>query len=190
MQYIKTVDFLNSYHYGSLLCFLTIGIMLSLNGLYSRAGGSLFTQKPKDSWFMATFVGIAIVAIGFVSFVPGIDMIFNMKIRGTDIIEYVNYNWYLCLPFASGLGLIIIAEIYRAIIGIFFNVDGSRKIKIDSKLDKEDDDNDEVVELTLLDDKKNKKKTTNKKTTSNSSKSKSASNARKTTTTKKVAKKN
>lgn len=190
MQYIKTVDFLNSYHYGSLLCFLTIGIMLSINGLYSRAGGSLFTQKPKDSWFMATFVGIAIVAIGFVSFVPGIDMIFNMKIRGTDIIEYVNYNWYLCLPFASGLGLIIIAEIYRAIIGIFFNVDGSRKIKIDSKLDKEDDDNDEVVELTLLDDKKNKKKTTNKKTTSNSSKSKSASNVRKTTTTKKVAKKN
>ena len=41
---------------------------------------------------MATFVGIAIIAIGFVSFVPGIDMIFNMKIRGTDIIEYVNYN--------------------------------------------------------------------------------------------------
>ena len=188
MQYIKTVDFLNSYHYGSLLSFLTIGIMLSINGLYSRAGGSLFVQKPKDSWFMATFVGISIAIIGFVSFVPGVSVVFNMNIYGTDIIEYANYNWYLCLPFASGLGLIIIAEIYRAILGIFFNVDGSRKIKIDSKLDKEEDD--EVVELTLLDDKKNKKKTTNKKTTSNSSKSKSASNVRKTTTTKKVAKKN
>jgi len=49
MQYIKTDDFLNAYHYGSLLSFLTIGIMLSINGLYSRAGGSLFVQKPKDS---------------------------------------------------------------------------------------------------------------------------------------------
>lgn len=189
MQYIKTTDFLNAYHYGSLLSFLTIGIMLSINGLYSRAGGSLFVQKPKDSWFMATFVGISIAIIGFVSFVPGVSAVFNMNIYGTDIIEYANYNWYLCLPFAAGLGLIIIAEIYRAILGIFFNVDGSRKIKIDSKLDKEEDD--EVVELTLLDDKDNKKKPTNKKTTSNSSKSKSASNVRKTTTTnKKVAKKN
>lgn len=188
MQYIKTTDFLNAYHYGSLLSFLTIGIMLSINGLYARAGGSLFVQKPKDSWFMATFVGISIAIIGFVSFVPGVSVVFNMNIYGTDIIEYANYNWYLCLPFASGLGLIIIAEIYRAILGIFFNVDGSRKIKIDSKLDKEEDD--EVVELTLLDDKNNKKKPTNKKTTSNSSKSKSASNVRKTTTTKKVAKKN
>jgi len=41
---------------------------------------------------MATFVGISIAIIGFVSFVPGVSVVFNMNIYGTDIIEYANYN--------------------------------------------------------------------------------------------------
>lgn len=152
---IRLSDFLISYHYGSLLCFLMLGILLSVNALYARAGGSLFKQKFKDAKLMLLVVSIAILMIGFVSFVPYVNIIFNMNIYGSSLIMYANYSLYLAIPFVSPIGLIIISEIYRGIYGIFFNIDGSRKIKVKGELSYEDE---KVVRLSLLDEVDNKKK--------------------------------
>ncbi|MBR2651813.1 hypothetical protein IKD56_00190 [bacterium] len=43
--YTPTTDFLNAYSYGSLLCFMTQTLCLSLNGFYARTSGSIFVQK-------------------------------------------------------------------------------------------------------------------------------------------------
>lgn len=142
-------QFLASYHYGSLLCFLTISLGLAINGLYARQKGSIFKQKFKDARFMLLIVLSGILMIGFVAFTPGINDIFNMNIYNTNILEFANYNAYLGAPFAALLGFMIFLEIYRLIFSAFFNPDGSRKIRIKGKVDDDDDENDGKPHLRL-----------------------------------------
>ena len=117
------------YSYGSLLAFLTETMCLSINGLYAREHGSIFKQKIRDSYLMLISIIIAMVASIFVAFTPFVNQVFNMNVYGADALKYVNYSIYLYFAFGSAIILIIISEIYRSIYGIFFNVDGSRRIK-------------------------------------------------------------
>ncbi|MDE5651765.1 MAG: cation-translocating P-type ATPase [Ureaplasma sp.] len=187
---INYQTFVSHYNFGSLLSFLTIGLCLSINGLYARTGGSLFTQKPKDSAKMLLYVAIAIALIAFVSFVPYVNNLFNMGFYDDlSLMKYTNYNYVFFLPFAALAIFIIVSEIYRAIFKSLFNVDGSRHIK--GEVVAEDDgewvDPDakktkiklEVVSSNTTN--KSTKSTTTKKTTTTKSSTKSTN---KTTSTK------
>lgn len=168
------------YNYGSLLCFLTQGTCLTINGLYARESGSVFRQSFKDARAMLLSCLIAFIMVLFVAFVPGVNTIFNMNVYGTDFFEYINYSYYLLMPIAIILAYIIISEIYRLIYGAFFNADGSRKIKgkvVESSKRIEVIEDDDLVA--------SKKKTTKK--TSSTNKKITSSSKTKTTTTKKVA---
>lgn len=169
-------QFLASYHYGSLLCFLTISLGLAINGLYARQKGSVFKQKFKDAKFMLLIVLSGILMIAFVAFTPGINDIFNMNIYNTNILEFSNYNAYLGAPFAALLGFMIFLEIYRLIFSAFFNPDGSRKIRIKGKADDDDDENDGKPHLRLAElmDLKEKKKLQAQKNRAAAAKARSA----------------
>ena len=134
--YTPTTDFLNAYSYGSLLCFMTQTLCLSLNGFYARTSGSIFVQKWSNSRWMLLSVAASILISAFVAFVPYVNRIFNMNIYGTKYIAIAHMfangqmeflNWYLYLPLAAALFFIIISEIYRLFARIFYNSDGSSK---------------------------------------------------------------
>lgn len=154
--------FENLYAYGSLLAFITETSCLAINGLYAREHGSIFKQKIHDSYVMLSCIMISMGVSMFVAFTPYVNQIFNMNVYGTDSLKYLNYSWYLFFAFGSPVALIIVSEIYRGIDSIFYNVDGSRKIKGQVQEVKKH------KRLKLIEDKKttNKKKpTTNTKNT-------------------------
>ncbi|MDE5617737.1 MAG: cation-translocating P-type ATPase [Ureaplasma sp.] len=180
--------FLTHYNFGSLLSFLTIGLCLAINGLYARTGGSLFTQKPKDSAKMLLYVGIAIALIAFVSFVPYVNNLFNMGFYDDSaLMKYANYNYVFFLPFAALAVFIIISEIYRGIFRSLFNVDGSRHIKgqiIEEENDEWVDPDAKKSKIKLEVVSSNTKSTTTKKTTT--TKSTTSKSTTTTTSNKKV----
>lgn len=187
--------FITHYNFGSLLSFLTIGLCLAINGLYARTGGSLFTQKPKDSAKMLLFVGISILLIGFVSFVPYVNNLFNMGFyNDLALMKYTNYNYVFFLPFAALLIFIIVSEIYRGIYRSLYNVDGSRRIKGQVISDNKDDEwvapeASSEIKLEFTNSNSKSKKSSSTKSSSSkvsTSTKKSSSGSTTKTTTKKV----
>ncbi|GAA5414808.1 cation-translocating P-type ATPase [Ureaplasma sp. OM1] len=112
---------------GSGLCFLTIGITLSLNGLCARTNGSIFTQSWADTkdMFLATCGSLSLIFL--VAYVPKVNEVFNM-----DLYNMGAYSWFNVLPYIFGLVFIGSYELYKVIFHALYLDDGSKKGKVSS----------------------------------------------------------
>lgn len=112
----------NALASGSGLCFLTIGVCLSINGLCARSNGSIFTQSWQDSKYMVAAMCGSLSLIFIVAYIPKLNEVFNM-----DLYKMGGYAWFNALPYIFTIVFITVYEIYKLIFHKFYMDDGSRR---------------------------------------------------------------
>ncbi|MGZ9428728.1 cation-translocating P-type ATPase [Mycoplasma sp. 1012] len=120
---IKTIlaaENLSTLNFASLSCFMTMGIILSLNSIILRSNESLFKQKFNDLKFVLLAFAISFVVLLPVTYIPEFSKVFNMNV-------YVNSfnNWIFALPFIFGLVPTFFIEFIK-LIKLFVN----KKLKV------------------------------------------------------------
>ncbi|UWD33971.1 cation-translocating P-type ATPase [Mesomycoplasma molare] len=100
----------NTLHLASLSCFITMGIILSLNSIVLRSNELLIEQKIKDIKFVFFAFIVSFIILLPVAYIPEFSKIFNMNFY----VEKFN-NWIPFIPFIFGLIPILSIEIVKSI---------------------------------------------------------------------------